>query len=114
VLKTLDLDIYKGVKVETVVESADSLSALASTNKARRVHFYYPQALVSVASFSDDAQAPKYDIHQFTGVGKAHEAGFFGKGAKVAVIDTGVLYTHPGVSDSSLHHPAQSCFTYTS
>lgn len=37
-------------------------------------------------------------IHHMTGVDKLHEAGIRGKGVTVAVVDTGVLYTHPAVS----------------
>ena len=35
-----------------------------------------------------------------TGVDKLHEAGVLGKGAKVAIVDTGVWYMHPAVSFS--------------
>ncbi|KAK1997650.1 hypothetical protein LX36DRAFT_577966, partial [Colletotrichum falcatum] len=36
-------------------------------------------------------------IHFSTGVDQLHEAGIFGKGVKVAVIDSGVDYLHPAL-----------------
>jgi subtilisin family serine protease len=97
ILRTIDLEIFSGVKVEADAESVDTLVSLSRANRAWPVRYYYPLDTGSVATFSSDAQAPKYDIHQFTGVSKAHEAGIFGKDVKVAVIDSGVLYSHPAV-----------------
>lgn len=37
-------------------------------------------------------------MHQWTGVDKLHAAGIRGKGATVAIIDTGIDYTHKAVS----------------
>lgn len=44
------------------------------------------------------ANALNYSMHQWTGVNKLHRAGVRGKGAKVAIIDTGIDYTHKAVS----------------
>jgi subtilisin family serine protease len=41
--------------------------------------------------------AKTYSIHQYTGVDKAHAAGIKGKGAVVAIVDTGIEYTHTAV-----------------
>lgn len=38
-----------------------------------------------------------YNLHNFTGVEKVHSSGILGKGVKVAIIDTGILYTHPAL-----------------
>lgn len=38
-----------------------------------------------------------YSIHSMTGVDKAHDAGVLGTGVVVAIIDTGVDYTHPAL-----------------
>lgn len=39
-----------------------------------------------------------YSMHQWTGVSKLHAEGIRGKGATVAIIDTGIDYTHKAVS----------------
>jgi subtilisin family serine protease len=38
-----------------------------------------------------------HSFYSFTGVDKAHDAGIFGKGAIVAVVDTGTDYLHPAL-----------------
>ncbi|EOO01237.1 putative minor extracellular protease vpr protein [Phaeoacremonium minimum UCRPA7] len=48
-------------------------------------------------SFSDDAAAANYSVHGMTGVEKLHQAGVFGDGATVAIVDSGVQYTHPAL-----------------
>lgn len=39
-----------------------------------------------------------YSVHQWTGVDRLHSRGVRGKGATVAIIDTGIDYTHKTVS----------------
>ncbi|KAK8023621.1 C5a peptidase [Apiospora rasikravindrae] len=48
-------------------------------------------------SFSNDAAALNYSFHGMTGVEKLHKDGITGEGATVAVIDTGIDYTHPAL-----------------
>lgn len=48
-------------------------------------------------SFSNNDAATNYSYHAMTGVEKLHKAGITGKDATVAVIDTGVNYTHPAL-----------------
>lgn len=55
--------------------------------------------------FVDEAASPNYSVHGMTGVDKLHAAGIYGKGAQVAMIDTGVEYTHPAVSHFELVLP---------
>ena len=52
---------------------------------------------IGLTSYSKDATAMNYSIHGMTGVDKLHDAGILGKGATVAVVDTGVDYRHPAV-----------------
>lgn len=38
---------------------------------------------------------------EVTGVDRLHDLGIYGKGVKIAIVDTGVEYTHSAVSASS-------------
>ncbi|CAE6450175.1 unnamed protein product [Rhizoctonia solani] len=46
-----------------------------------------------------DATAPKdvFSTHIMTGVDKLHNEGYFGKGIKIGIIDSGVDYNHPAL-----------------
>lgn len=39
-----------------------------------------------------------FSPHQMTGVDKLHEQGHYGKGQTIAVLDTGIDYTHPALN----------------
>lgn len=52
---------------------------------------------MKVELFSNDDAATNYSFHGMTGVEELHKAGITGEGAKVAIIDTGVDYTHPAL-----------------
>ena len=49
-------------------------------------------------TFGEGVAGVNMSIHHMTGVDKLHEAGLRGKGVTVAIVDTGVEYTHPAVS----------------
>jgi subtilisin family serine protease len=55
------------------------------------------EALIDALSFTGGLSGENYSVHDITGVDKLHEAGIFGKGALVAVVDTGIYYEHPDV-----------------
>ncbi|KAH7035823.1 peptidase S8/S53 domain-containing protein [Microdochium trichocladiopsis] len=46
------------------------------------------------AEFADDAAALNYTFHGITGVADLHAQGILGKGAVVAIVDSGVEWTH--------------------
>ena len=46
----------------------------------------------------EDTMLLNYSMHQWTGVDVLHKQGIRGKGAVVAVVDTGIDYTHEAVS----------------
>ncbi|KAJ2929699.1 hypothetical protein H1R20_g7387, partial [Candolleomyces eurysporus] len=49
-----------------------------------------------VSGPDDPAAIPSiFSTHVATGVDKVHARGFFGKGIKIGIIDTGIDYTHP-------------------
>ncbi|KAK1713976.1 serine endopeptidase [Colletotrichum lupini] len=94
VLRVFTSDIFTGAAVETDVENIDSLQALEPVKVAWQSRKLKLAPSTPLASFVENATAIDYDIHHMTGVDKLHEAGVLGKGAKVAVVDTGIWYTH--------------------
>lgn len=91
-------DIFSGVSVESLAENIDSFNAIGTVSRAwpaKRIHLEE----ILDQSFSDAAAAANYSIHDMTGVDKLHAAGITGKGAIVAVVDTGIYYPHPDVND---------------
>ena len=99
VLKTFESDIFKGISVDTSHATADtSLESLRAATQA------WPMRAIKRANlpnaervFEDDLSAKNYTLHYYTGVDKLHAAGYLGKGAVVAVVDTGIDYNHPAV-----------------
>lgn len=105
VVKTFDSDIFPAVSVEcdrgcdaaSVIEALDAdedESPVATVFRSTRMRLM--PTLVG-ESYSDDAAASNYSVHGSTGVETLHEAGIIGEGATVAIVDSGVQYTHPAV-----------------
>jgi subtilisin family serine protease len=46
---------------------------------------------------ASSAATPNYTVHSSTGVDVLHAAGLFGKGVRIASVDTGIDYTVPAV-----------------
>ncbi|KAI0106610.1 subtilisin-like protein [Hypoxylon sp. NC0597] len=106
VVKEFDSDLFPGVSVECDTHcDADSLTktldadedgpVVASVYKSTIVRLIPPA--IEGESFSDDASAANYSVHGSTGVEKLHQAGIIGEGATIAVVDSGVQYTHPAL-----------------
>ncbi|KAM0474544.1 hypothetical protein ACHAPX_007488 [Trichoderma viride] len=87
-------DVFHGLVVETLIDNVDTLS------KFRGVANVWPMKTVPMTSAIQRVKAapePKYhnySMHQWTGVDQLHAQGIRGKGATIAIIDTGVDYTH--------------------
>lgn len=47
--------------------------------------------------FGNIFSSANYSVHSLTGVDKLHAKGIYGKGVKVAVVDTGIDYKHYAV-----------------
>src|SRR5258708_27870370 len=75
------------------------LQELAPVARSWQSKKHQLMAPISGQVFSVASLAANFSVHPMTGVDKLHEAGIFGKGAKVAVVDTGVWYPHPAVRD---------------
>ncbi|KAF9871849.1 hypothetical protein CkaCkLH20_10783 [Colletotrichum karsti] len=105
VVKQFDSDIFPGLAVECDSEcTVDSIRASLDNFADETVvaSVYKSQVLqllptVEGESFSDDAAAQNYSVHGLTGVEKLHEDGILGEGAIVAIVDSGVQYTHPAL-----------------
>ncbi|KAF6809665.1 serine endopeptidase [Colletotrichum musicola] len=94
VLRIFQTPIFIGAALESSSENIDSLQKLAPVRQAWQSRRYKLAPAVPLASFAQNATAIDYDVHHMTGVDKAHAAGILGKGAKVAVVDTGIWYNH--------------------
>ncbi|KAK4180699.1 subtilisin-like serine protease [Triangularia setosa] len=89
---------FSGLSVESNRQNPDSLQRHDSIARAWLVREIYLSPTPRIASFSTDvAAASNYSVHSYTGVGKLHKAGIHGKGAVVAVVDTGTDYHHPAL-----------------
>lgn len=100
-------DIFSGISLETSTENADSLRSMPGVvnvwpmrsvplSRVERKKRVIPQILKD-----------GYTMHHWTGVDKLHAAGIRGEGVKIAVIDTGIDYTHNAVRPS--RYSVQHC-----
>ncbi|KAJ5020048.1 Minor extracellular protease vpr [Colletotrichum sp. SAR 10_99] len=105
VVKQFDSDIFPGIAVEcdhgctaesiqSSLDGSDGEPVVASVYKSQMLQLL---PTVEGESFSDDAAAVDYSVHGLTGVQNLHEDGILGEGAVVAIVDSGVQYTHPAL-----------------
>ncbi|KAI1334251.1 peptidase S8/S53 domain-containing protein [Xylariaceae sp. FL0016] len=107
VVKHFDSDLFPAVSVEceaqcdgaalaaTLDEGEDADGAVATVYKSSMLRIVAPY--VEGETYSDDAAALNYSVHGSTGVAALHELGIIGEGATVALVDSGVQYTHPAL-----------------
>ncbi|KAG8953405.1 hypothetical protein FRC04_002247 [Tulasnella sp. 424] len=95
-------DVFVGAAVN--VASDEDLVKLASISHVKSISPVYlhprPQPVKShVITGKQDENLPPdtFSTHKMTGVDKLHAEGVYGKGIKVAVIDTGIDYLHPAL-----------------
>ncbi|KAK9797701.1 hypothetical protein SCARD494_03530 [Seiridium cardinale] len=105
IVKTFDNDIFPAVSVEcdhacdaasvaAALDDEEDDGVVAAVFKSTRIQL---TPTIQGESYSDDAAASNYSVHGLTGVEKLHEAGIIGEGAVVAIVDSGVQYTHPAL-----------------
>lgn len=97
IVTTFESDVFSGVAVETEEFNIDTLGTFPGV-----VNVWLNED-IALPPFeehgSQDGGSMNYTTHISTGVSKLHEMGIYGKGVKVGVIDTGILYDHRAVSD---------------
>jgi hypothetical protein len=90
-------DIFAGISWETAQENVDSLRSMPGVVNVwpmRSVPMSRPERKKRVVP---QALEDGYTMHHWTGVDRLHAAGIRGEGVKIAVIDTGIDYTHDAV-----------------
>ncbi|KAK4183800.1 subtilisin-like serine protease [Podospora australis] len=97
VLRIFKTDVFSGLSIETDEENVDSLQNLKTVRRAWSVGKIHLDPIIKASSFSNDAAAANYSVHEYTGVDRLHAAGIYGQGAVIAVVDTGTDYLHPAL-----------------
>ncbi|KAK2759501.1 hypothetical protein FQN54_002980 [Arachnomyces sp. PD_36] len=113
VTRRLDLSssLFKGAsfQLDDVTNEKSALDAIASLGNVKRITPNYIYSLPDDKVWSigggaaardppsERSETPEtpYAPHVMTGVDKLHKEGYTGKGIKIAIIDSGVDYTHP-------------------
>lgn len=91
-------DIFSGLAIETNTENVDSLRAMDGVVNVWPLKSVPLAPVPKKTKVTAESMASNYSMHQWTGVDRLHTAGIRGKGATVAIIDTGIDYTHSAVS----------------
>lgn len=89
-------DVFSGMVVETDTDNMDTLLQMEGVVNVWQAH----KVAMPKVEFSESGPSSSirnYSIHHWTGVDKLHAAGIRGKGSTVAIIDTGIDYTHKAV-----------------
>ncbi|EFY99628.2 Peptidase S8/S53, subtilisin/kexin/sedolisin [Metarhizium robertsii ARSEF 23] len=87
-------DIFTGATVTTYAENIDLIQAIPGVANVWPVTTLSTPRSPDVTNEINENRLVNYSVHHWTGVDKLHEAGMRGKGVKVAVVDTGIDYSH--------------------
>ncbi|KID96640.1 Peptidase S8/S53, subtilisin/kexin/sedolisin, partial [Metarhizium majus ARSEF 297] len=90
-------DIFTGATVTTYAENIDLIQAIPGVANVWPVTTLSTPRSPDVTNEINENRLANYSVHHWTGVDKLHEAGMRGKGVKVAVVDTGIDYSHPAL-----------------
>ena len=91
-------DVFAGISIETDEDNIDTLRSLEGVVNVWPMQTVPAVPMIKEQGLSINITHRNYSMHQWTGVDKLHAAGIRGKGATVAIIDTGIDYTHKAVS----------------
>ena len=90
-------DVFSGLSIETDSDNVDSLRDVPGVVNVWPMHSVPLATVAEKRSVSPESRKSNYTMHRTTGVQKLHAKGIRGKGATVAIIDTGVNYKHEAV-----------------
>jgi subtilisin family serine protease len=90
-------DVFSGLVVETDSENVDSLLEMEGVVNVWAMSTISTPRLEKSPDLSSTVIGRNYSLHRWTGVDKLHAKGIRGKGATVAIIDTGINYNHKAV-----------------
>ena len=91
-------DIFQGMAIETDTDNCDTLRALDGVVNVWSMKTIPMTPDINKSTIEPLTKFHNYSMHQWTGVDKLHAAGIRGKGVTVAIVDTGIDYTHKAVS----------------
>ncbi|KND92962.1 Thermophilic serine proteinase [Tolypocladium ophioglossoides CBS 100239] len=86
--------LFSGLVIEEKTENFDTLQSIDGIINAWPARVLPLPPVTHHPPFAPQDHPLNYSMHRWTGVDKLHDAGIRGRGVKVAVIDTGVDYTH--------------------
>ncbi|KAF4981815.1 hypothetical protein FZEAL_2442 [Fusarium zealandicum] len=86
-------DVFSGMVIESDSDNVDTLGQLEGVVNVWHARSI-PRPQVNKLTHDAPPLRSNYSVHHWTGVDKLHAAGTRGKGATVALIDTGIDYTH--------------------
>lgn len=87
-VKSFDSSVFRGANVQTNSYDVESLQSMPDVLRVWPNNKVYlnPEQPRITNGLPDPLN---YTVHNATGVNKLHEAGIFGKGTKVGIVDTG-------------------------
>ncbi len=97
---TFDSTVFQGVSFDLRNTSEASLAEIQALPEVEKI---WPARLITLPTISeleagetDDVKTP-WNPHKSTGVDILHENGWTGSDVIVAIVDTGIDYTHPAL-----------------
>lgn len=93
-------DVFSGLSLETDSHNIDSLRDLPGVINVWPLHSVPLATVKERRSVTPESRKSNYTMHRTTGVDKLHAKGIRGKGATIAIIDTGVNYKHKAVGEN--------------